>query len=151
MQTWWEHTPVSSFITEYREPSEGDAPGQLVGACLTDLQGDGLSMIYSFYDPKHELRSGLGNYIILDHIRRAAQMGLPYVYLGYWVDGSDRMQYKIRFRPIERLTRDGWVRLSPDEQDRLITKAMEARKKSRKSDQLRPAKDGTAAAYTIRG
>ncbi len=146
-----EHTPVSSFITEYREPSEGDAPGQLVGACLTDLQGDGLSMIYSFYDPKHERRSGLGNYIILDHIRRAAQMGLPYVYLGYWVDGSDRMQYKIRFRPIERLTRDGWVRLSSDEQDRLIAKAMEARKKSRKSDQLRPAKDGTAAAYTIRG
>ncbi len=117
-----EHTPVTSYVTEYREPSDGSQQGRLVGACLTDRQGDGLSMIYSFYDPEHEVRSGLGNYIILDHIRRAAEQGLPYVYLGYWVEGSDRMQYKIRYRPIERLTRAGWERMPGDEQAALVRK-----------------------------
>jgi len=115
-----EHTPVNSQLIEYREPSDGLLPGRLVGACLTDRQGDGLSMIYSFYDPEHEARSGLGNYIILDHIRRAAEQGLQYVYLGYWVHGSDRMRYKVRYRPLERLGRDGWQRLTGEEQDALI-------------------------------
>ncbi|MBC2668300.1 arginyltransferase [Novosphingobium piscinae] len=115
-----EHTPVTSFVMEYREPGDGITPGRLVGACLTDRQGDGLSMIYSFYDPAHEARAGLGNFIILDHIRRAARLGLPYVYLGYWVQGSERMQYKVRYRPLERLGRDGWERLSDAEQDHLI-------------------------------
>ena len=116
-----EHTPVTSYVIEYREPSaDGVTPGRLVGACLTDKQCDGLSMIYSFYDPHHEAREGLGNYIILDHIRRAAETGLPYVYLGYWVEGSARMQYKVRYRPLERLGRAGWERISAEEQDRLI-------------------------------
>src|SRR3546814_8387955 len=72
--------------------------------CLTDRQGDGLSMIYSFFDPYHDTRPSLGNYIIMDHILRAARAGLPYVYLGYWVEGSKRKQYKIRYRPLERLS-----------------------------------------------
>jgi len=123
-----EHTPVTSHIIEYREPpdlrddgnGDGLAPGRLVGACLTDRQGDGLSMIYSFYDPEHVSRTGLGNYIILDHIRRAAEDGLPYVYLGYWVEGSARMQYKVRYRPLEKLGREGWQRFSDEEQQQLI-------------------------------
>ena len=116
-----EHTPVTSYIMEYREPSpDGVKPGRLVGACLTDRQGDGLSMIYSFYDPDQKSRSGLGNFIILDHIRRAAEMDLPYVYLGYWVEGSARMQYKVRYRPLERLDSNGWERMPEDEQDRHI-------------------------------
>ena len=115
-----EHSPVTSFVIEYREPGDGITPGRLVGACLTDRQGDGLSMIYSFYDPAHEARTGLGNFIILDHIRRAARLGLPFLYLGYWVEGSERMQYKIRYRPLERLGRDGWERMADAEQDRLI-------------------------------
>jgi arginyl-tRNA--protein-N-Asp/Glu arginylyltransferase len=120
-----EHTPVTSYIIEYREPSpEGGRPGRLVGACLTDRQADGLSMIYSFYEPDHDGRTGLGNYIILDHIRRATEMELPYVYLGYWVEGSARMQYKIRYRPLERLGRDGWMRMPSAEQDRLIASAV---------------------------
>jgi len=124
-----EHTPVTSHVIEYREPSEdGLTLGPLVGACLTDRQGDGLSMIYSFYDPDHEARSGLGNYIILDHIRRAAEMGLPYVYLGYWVEGSPRMQYKVRYRPLERLTRDGWQRIPAEEQEALIADAAGSRR-----------------------
>jgi len=124
-----EHTPVDSWLVEYREPTLDGTPGRLVGACLTDRQGDGLSMIYSFYEPDHAERSGLGNFIILDHIRRAASEGLPYVYLGYWVEGSVRMQYKIRYRPLERLTRAGWVRFDPEAQDALIAKAASMRRK----------------------
>ena len=123
-----EHTPVDSWVIEYREPATSSTPGRLVGACLTDRQGDGLSMIYSFYEADHEGRSGLGNYIILDHIRRAAAEGLPYVYLGYWVNGSPRMQYKVRYRPLERLGRDGWARFTDEEQDALIAAAATVRR-----------------------
>lgn len=119
-----EHTPVKSYIIEYREPTADGSPGRLVGACLTDEQGDGLSMIYSFYDPQHETRSGLGTHIILDHIERAARVGLDYVYLGYWVEGSERMQYKVRFRPMEKLGRDGWERFEPAEQALAIERAV---------------------------
>ena len=129
-----EHTPVDSWIVEYREPTDDGTPGQLVGACLTDRQGDGLSMIYSFYDPDYERREGLGNYIILDHIARARVLGLPFVYLGYWVDGSPRMQYKIRYRPMERLTRSGWNRIGDLEQDTLITKAAQMRRSAEPLD-----------------
>ncbi|MCC6827195.1 MAG: arginyltransferase [Novosphingobium sp.] len=123
-----EHTPVTTYVIEYREPSaDGVTPGRLVGACLTDRQGDGLSMIYSFYDPDHTTRSGLGNYIILDHIRRAGEMGLPFVYLGYWVDGSTRMQYKVRYRPLDQLGRNGWERMPAAEQDRYILEAAQGR------------------------
>lgn len=119
-----EHTPVKSYVIEYREPTTDGSPGRLVGACLTDEQGDGLSMIYSFYDPQHETRSGLGTFIILDHIQRAGRVGLPYVYLGYWVEGSARMQYKVRFRPMEKLGRDGWERFEPEEQAIAIERAV---------------------------
>jgi len=118
-----EHTPVTSNLVEYREPTADGSQGRLVGACLTDRQGDGLSMIYSFYDPDHESRVGLGNFIILDHIRRAARDGLPFVYLGYWVDGSPRMAYKVRYRPLEKLTREGWQRMDEAEQSQLIAQA----------------------------
>ena len=99
------------------------AQGPLIAAALCDVLSDGLSMIYSFYDPEHEKRTGLGNYIILDHIRRAAETDCPYVYLGYWVEGSARMQYKVRYRPLERLGPDGWQRLSREQQDALIAAA----------------------------
>ena len=78
-----EQTPVTTFIVEYREPSTNGKPGKLVGACLTDQQSDGLSMVYSFFDPDLESRPGLGTYIILDHIQRARTARLPFVYLGY--------------------------------------------------------------------
>jgi len=106
-----EQTPVRTYVIEYREPSVDGKPGALVGACLSDQQSDGLSMIYSFFDVGPEARKGLGTYIILDHIIRAARAGLPYVYLGYWVEGSNRMAYKTGFRPLERLGRDGWRRM----------------------------------------
>ena len=118
-----EHTNVASYVIEYREPSVAGHPGRLVAACLTDQQGDGLSMIYSFYDPEHDTRQGLGNFMILDHVRRAARMGLPYVYLGYWVQGARAMQYKVRYRPMEQLSQHGWVRVSEREQDAMIARA----------------------------
>ncbi|WP_093005480.1 arginyltransferase [Sphingomonas palmae] len=109
-----EQSPVNSVIVEYRTPAVGDAPGQLIGACLTDRQADGLSMIYSFFDPDDKAWPGLGNMIILDHIQRAREAGLDYVYLGYWVKGSARMAYKTRYRPIEVLGPRGWSLLEED-------------------------------------
>jgi arginyl-tRNA--protein-N-Asp/Glu arginylyltransferase len=108
-----EQTPVDTYVVEYREPTVDGVPGRLVGACLTDHQSDGLSMIYSFFDTSPGARDGLGTYIITDHILRAAKSGVPFVYLGYWIEGSARMQYKTRFQPIERLGSAGWQRFTP--------------------------------------
>jgi len=101
-----EETPVETHIVEYR-----NADGVLMAAALTDKLRDGLSMVYSFYHPGEETRS-LGTFMILDHIRRAQEIGLPYVYLGYWVHGSEKMDYKIRFAPLEALTPNGWEPLA---------------------------------------
>ncbi|CAN5515173.1 arginyltransferase [soil metagenome] len=113
-----EQSPVNSFVIEYREPSVNGVRGRLVGACLTDQQADGLSMIYSFFLADDESRPGLGNFIILDHIARARAAALPYVYLGYWVKGSQRMEYKTRYRPLEVLSPRGWSAMSDAEIDR---------------------------------
>ncbi|MBB5709671.1 arginyltransferase [Sphingomonas xinjiangensis] len=110
-----EQSPVSSYVIEYREPSVDGARGRLVGACITDRQADGLSMIYSFFVPD-DTRPSMGNYIILDHILRARDAGLPYVYLGYWVKGSERMAYKTRYRPIEVLGPNGWALLTDEDE-----------------------------------
>jgi len=83
----------------------------LLGVALTDMLADGLSMVYSFYEPEEERRS-LGTYMILDHIERAKRLGLPHLYLGYWVEGSKKMAYKARFLPQERLTPEGWARFT---------------------------------------
>jgi len=112
-----EQSPVKTFVVEYREPAVDGRPGKLVGACLTDQQADGLSMIYSFFAPDVPERQGLGTFIILDHIMRAGRGGLPYVYLGYWVEASPRMAYKGRFRPLERLGPNGWHRFEPDQRE----------------------------------
>ena len=110
-----EQSPVSSYVIEYREPSRHGERGRLVGACITDQQIDGLSMIYSFFLADEEGRPGLGNFIIMDHILRARAAELPYVYLGYWVKGSARMAYKTRYRPIEVLGPTGWTLLEDEE------------------------------------
>lgn len=112
-----EQSPVTSFVIEYREPTRNGHRGKLVGACITDTQADGLSMIYSFFLADDEDRPGLGNYIIMDHILRARAAGLPYVYLGYWVKGSERMAYKTRYRPIEMLGPNGWAPLEDESLD----------------------------------
>jgi arginine-tRNA-protein transferase len=106
---------VDTLVVEYRFRGidtgiTGRGEGPLIATALTDVLADGLSMVYSFFDPDHEDRS-LGTFMILDHIQRARKMGLPYVYLGYWVDGSRKMGYKRRFRPQEHLMARGWARV----------------------------------------
>ena len=98
---------VDSRLVEYRLGSS-DTQGKLLAAVLIDILGDGISMIYSFYDPD-EAQRGLGTFMILDNIQRVRRLGLPYLYLGYWVSGSRKMDYKSRFKPQERLSADGWT------------------------------------------
>jgi len=103
-----EDTAVRTHIIEYRVRSTDGGPGDLVACALVDLMSDGLSLVYSFYDPALTRRS-LGSYAILDHIIQAGLTSLPYVYLGYWVRGSEKMDYKVRFTPIELLKPEGWT------------------------------------------
>ncbi|MFS8038357.1 arginyltransferase [Xanthobacter sp. AM11] len=110
-----EDTHVHTRLVEYRKrgPDSRIIPretGDLMAVALTDILSDGLSMVYSFYNPQAAGRS-LGTFLILDHVARARQMGLPYVYLGYWVQGSRKMDYKRRFLPQERLSPQGWERI----------------------------------------
>jgi arginine-tRNA-protein transferase len=110
-----EDSHVETRIVEYRRRGpdsfiNGRGAGELLAVALTDVLGDGLSMVYSYFDSDQRFRS-LGTFMILDHIARARRMGLPYVYLGYWVQGSRKMDYKGRFLPQQRLTSDGWKRV----------------------------------------
>lgn len=95
-------TPLDTVLNEFR-----DGSGALVGGCLTDRLSDGLSAVYSFFDPNRSARS-LGTFMVLWLIARARAMGLPYVYLGYWIGDSPKMAYKARFAPLEGLGREGW-------------------------------------------
>ncbi len=105
-----EDSHVETRLVEYRTVPTSAAPGRLIAVCLTDLLADGLSMVYSFYAPEAQGRS-LGTFMILDHIERARKLGLPHLYLGYWVEGSKKMAYKARFMPQERLGMNGWERV----------------------------------------
>ena len=101
-----EDSHIETRIIEYRLRGSGE----LLAIALTDVLGDGLSMVYSFFEPDQAARS-LGTLMVLDHIARAQRMGLSYVYLGYWVRGSRKMDYKSRFLPQERLMPAGWARV----------------------------------------
>jgi arginine-tRNA-protein transferase len=104
-----EDTPVQTVLVEYRMNSLPERP--LVALALTDVMPDGLSMVYSFFDPALASR-GLGNLLILDHINQVRMAGLSYVYLGYWVKDSPKMAYKGRFKPLEVQRGPlGWRRL----------------------------------------
>ncbi|MBL3569120.1 arginyltransferase [Rhodovulum sp. BSW8] len=103
-----EETPVRSRVVEYTaDPSDGGRHRPLVAVCLTDILDDGLSMVYSFYEPERTKRS-VGTHVILDHIEIAREAGLPYVYLGYWVPGSPKMGYKANFSALEIYKNDRW-------------------------------------------
>ncbi|CDO61377.1 Arginine-tRNA-protein transferase [Candidatus Phaeomarinobacter ectocarpi] len=114
-----EETTVDTLIFEYwtrSDPADDTLEPlgrqKLVGASVTDVIDDGLSMVYSFFDPSESARS-LGSYMILDHVKKAREMGLPYVYLGYWIDDCRKMAYKAKYQPLEALTMDGWAPLEP--------------------------------------
>ena len=105
-------SPVQTLLFEYRQGDEDDAP--LIAVSLTDVLRDGFSMVYTFFDPRQTQRS-LGTYMILDHIISAERFALPHVYLGYWIKGSPKMDYKRRFQPLEVLDGPTWRRLEDHE------------------------------------
>ncbi len=106
-----EETPVRSRLIEYADPAHAGAEDQgLRAGCLTDILDDGVSMVYSFFDPLQH-RNSLGTYVILDHVRIARELGLPYVYLGYWVPGSPKMGYKAQFGALEVYRGGEWRRV----------------------------------------
>ena len=109
-------SPVRTVVFEYRNRIEPGAEddGALQAAALTDVLRDGLSMVYSFFRPELSDRS-VGSFMVLDHIRLASELGLPYVYLGYWVRGSDKMGYKADFQPLEVFDGEGWRPLLDEE------------------------------------
>jgi leucyl-tRNA---protein transferase len=98
-------SPVETEMVEIR-----NAVGTLIAACLMDQLGDGLSAVYSYFDPSLPQRS-LGTYVILWMVEEARKRGLPYVYLGFWIENSPKMAYKGRFRPLEAFDSDGWRRI----------------------------------------
>ena len=100
--TMVQDSPVPTRLFEFR-----GGQGELLGACLTDVLDDGLSLVYSFFDPERSSDSP-GTYVILWHIAEARRRGLPYVYLGYWIGQSRKMAYKNSFRPAEQLSANGW-------------------------------------------
>jgi leucyl-tRNA---protein transferase len=103
-----EETPIRSRVIEYSSDGSSEHPrGQLSACCLTDVLDDGLSMVYSFYEPER-VKNSVGTYVILDHIEIARDAGLPYVYLGYWVPGSPKMSYKARFSGLEIYYGGSW-------------------------------------------
>ena len=97
-----QETPIPTRLIEFR-----DRQDELYGVCLTDQLDDGLSLVYSFFAPERAADSP-GSFIILWHIEQARRLGVPYVYLGYWIEQSRKMAYKVRFRPIEALGPHGW-------------------------------------------
>jgi arginine-tRNA-protein transferase len=111
-----EETPVRTRVIEYRdaaaqgEAQDGSDEAPLVAVCLTDILDDGLSLVYSFFDPDRAADS-LGTYVILDHVELAREAGLPYVYLGYWVPGSAKMGYKANFPALEVYVGGQWQSL----------------------------------------
>ncbi|MEZ5846111.1 MAG: arginyltransferase [Geminicoccaceae bacterium] len=98
-----ENAPENTLVASFR-----DADGRLVAACITDRMRNGLSGVYKFFDPDEERRS-LGTFAILWHVWRCVELGLDHVYLGYWIANCRKMSYKTRFRPMEMMSREGWV------------------------------------------
>ncbi|WP_025899789.1 arginyltransferase [Sneathiella glossodoripedis] len=106
-QAMVEDSPVRTQLTEFRDENK-----KLLAVCLTDQMDDGLSLVYSFFEPELAKRS-LGSFLVLWHLQQAKNMGLPHVYLGYWISESPKMSYKTRFTPAEILTREGWQSFRP--------------------------------------
>lgn len=103
----------SFLLCEWSETQfvEFRADGELIAVAVTDQVLDGLSAIYTFYDPAQAQR-GLGVHCILWQLRRARETGRAYVYLGYWIKQCQKMSYKTDYRPLEMFVGERWVRIS---------------------------------------
>ena len=107
-----EESSIETKVMEYYDKNILEA------VCLTDVLSDGLSMVYSFFDPDKSKKS-LGTFMILDHIALALELGVPYLYLGYWVPGSSKMDYKVNFKGVEIFQNNAWQPLSEIEKSSL--------------------------------
>jgi arginine-tRNA-protein transferase len=83
---------------------------RLIGVAVTDVCNAGISAVYTFYDPDEQDR-GLGTFAILQQVELARRRGIPWVYLGFWIDGHPKMDYKKRFQPLQVRTTEGWTDL----------------------------------------
>jgi len=106
-----EDSTVDSSIFEYRRKDDS-----LIAVALVDTLADGLSAVYSFFDPAED-RRGLGTYIILDLINEAKMLSLPHIYLGYWIEECRKMSYKMRFQPLEGFQDGQWVSMADKDAD----------------------------------
>jgi arginine-tRNA-protein transferase len=102
---------VNTRLVEFRDLAAGPEPGVLRMVAIADILSDGLSAVYTFYDP--DLRGSFGTYAVMWQIEQARALKLPYLYLGYWIGESPKMAYKVQFRPFETLVDGQWRVESP--------------------------------------